>query len=410
MSRSPVVAHAESVRDAIRADVNEGLLALLDFANANAVTPRLKHEALLLKFNQREMGPADLDGVRKRMLDLVGRIEKDHETHWDRSEADALDQRLSEIQTQYLKGPPLTNPAFIGQGLGKRYRGFRLDGVDLTLRPGEVTAVVGQNANGKTTLLRIVAGVLRADEGTLEYPLLSTGKTLDWATIKTHIAYLPQELPPWPGVLRDSLHYEAALHGILGQDNEREVAFISERLGLSEHLDKRWAQLSGGYRLRFALARVLIWKPRLLVLDEPLANLDVIAQSRLLQDLVDLARSPRYPLAVLMSSQHLHELQAVASWFTFLRDGHVVFNGPVDEIGSSRTYNVYELTTPASATLLKDLFHDPRYEEPSHDGVSYTIKTGIDVDAHAVLRKLMDAGVEVTYFRDVSRSIKRLFE
>jgi ABC-2 type transport system ATP-binding protein len=407
----PLDTAADQVREAIRRDVSAGCAALVDFATARAVTPRLKHEALLLRFNQRDATSSDeVKDLEQQMLDLVQRIQTDNAERWSAAAVAEQRQRVGEIQLHYLSQKPASTPAFVSKGLGKRYPGFHLRGVDLELRPGEVTAVVGQNANGKTTLLRIVAGDLRADEGAVQYPSLLAGSGLRWAEIKSQIAYLPQELPAWPGILRDNLHYEAALHGIVGQDNEREVAFFVERLGLREHWGKRWAQISGGYKLRFALARVLIWKPRLLVLDEPLANLDIVAQSRLLQDLLDLARSPRYPLAVLMSSQHLHELEAVASAIIFLRNGEVAFNGPMQEVGSDRSYNVYELGTSSSPEVLKDLFNDPRHGEPFHNGVSYVLKTGIDVEAATVLRKLVDSGINITYFRDVSRSIKSLFQ
>lgn len=411
MNAIPLAIAADQVRETIRRDVRAGCAALVGFATARAVTPRLKHEALLMRFNQGDSDtPEEVNALEGQLLDLLQRIETDSAERWNAGEASEQRQRRGEIQLHYLSQKPASLPAFIGKGLGKRYPSFHLRGVDLELRPGEVTAVVGQNANGKTTLLRIVAGELRADDGVLQFPSLSTESGLNWAEIKSQIAYLPQELPAWPGILRDNLHYEAALHGILGQDNEREVAFFVERLGLREHWGKRWPQISGGYKLRFALARVLIWKPRLLVLDEPLANLDVLAQSRLLQDLLDLARSPRYPLAVLMSSQHLHELEAVASGIVFLRNGEVAYNGSMRDVGSERGYNIYELGTSSDPAMLKGLFDDPRYGEPFHNGVSYVVKTGIDVDAATVLRKILAAGIHVTYFRDVSRSIKSLFE
>ncbi|HTQ06459.1 MAG TPA: ABC transporter ATP-binding protein [Polyangiaceae bacterium] len=404
---------AERLRELIRKDVHGGLSALVDFANARAVTPRLKHEALVLKGSQREVTSAEeLRAVERQMLELTRRIEADHAARWNEREAEAKRERLDDVRAEYLSRVPEMPPVAVGRNLGKGYPGtdFRLTGVNLTLRPGEVTAVVGQNANGKTTLLRTIAGELRADEGSLHYPGLSQKEAGDWANIKAQIAYLPQDLPVWRGSLLDNLHYDAALHGLLGDDNEREVEFFTERLGLSEHVHKRWAQLSGGYKLRFALARVLIWKPKLLVLDEPLANLDIVAQSRLLQDIVDLARSPRYPVAVLMSSQHLHELEAVANNVVFLRKGDVVFNGSMQDIGEHRSYNLYELGTTSDPERLRELFDDPRYEAPFHNGVSYVIKTATNVQAAAVIAKLLGANIQITYFRDISRSIKSLFE
>lgn len=403
---------AEQLRTTIRGDARNAFGALLQFAEAHAVSSRLKHEAILARLDQPNGDdPQQLEQLEQGLLDLVSRIETDHVEHWDAEAVAARHAALEETRVQWVERSRGVPPVCKAAGLGKRYArsDFYLRGVDLELRPGEITALVGQNANGKTTLLRIVAGELRHDEGTLEFPGLCGGR-LNWSVIKSQVAYLPQDLPTWQGGLRDNLHYEAALHGILGADNEREVAYVVERFGLREHLSKRWSKLSGGTKLRFALARVLVSRPKLLVLDEPLANLDVLAQSRLLQDLIDLARSPRYPQAILMSSQHIHELEAVASSIIFLREGEVVFNGPIDAIGDARRYNTYELDISISLEELAALFSSLRCDPPYSNGVSYVLKTPLDVDAKAVLQKLQSADVDVTYFRDISHSAKRLFQ
>lgn len=408
-----VDALAERVRRVIRSDPREGAIALVLFASTNAVTPRLKHEALLLKFNQAEAGVGRTDQhVERHMLDLVDRIERDCAQYASAGDMVARQRAWEKLREHYLAEIPASEPVVSAKRLGKRYRNtdFHLAGVDLTLRAGEITAIVGQNAHGKTTLLRIVAGELRADEGILSYPILEQTGPRDWIAIKSQIAYLPQELPSWSGSLIDNLHYAASLHGVYGQDNEREVDFVIERLGLRAHLGKRWSELSGGYKMRFTLAQVLTWKPKLLILDEPLANLDVVAQSRLLQDIVDVARSRRFPLGVLMSSQHLHELEAVANTMVFLNAGNVVFNGLVSEIGSIREHNLYELGAEVDAIQLRQVLEGLLVGEPQHNGVSHVLRTPREVETRHMLQRLLERGIDVRYFRDISRSIKSLFE
>jgi ABC-2 type transport system ATP-binding protein len=298
-------------------------------------------------------------------------------------------------------------------GLGRTYRksGFRLHGVDLSLRRGEITAVVGENANGKTTLFSLIAGEIRHDEGSLSYPLLDpgSGAEVDWIAVKEQMAYVPQELPAWYGPLTDNLAYEAALRGIRGEANDRAVQFVIERLELADHLAKRWNQLSGGFKLRFALARALVWKPKLLLIDEPLANLDFRAQQVVLRDVRELADSYRYPMAVLISSQHLHEIEAVADDILFLRNGAVVFNGPIDQLGEARERNTFELGTPMDEGELRARL-EPVTARMSHTGVSWLINTPLDITGADLLKALLREGVQVDYFRDISRSIKQLFQ
>jgi ABC-2 type transport system ATP-binding protein len=317
------------------------------------------------------------------------------------------------VQAHFLGTPPPRDSVVIARGLEKSYPGtdFQLSGVDLNLHLGEITGVVGQNAHGKTTLLRMIAGELQPDAGSLEYPMHDQhGAHIDWVRVKSDIAYLAQELPPWVGSLEDSLRYKAALHGILGKDNDREVNYIVERLGLAEHLDKRWEQLSGGYKLRFALAGVLVWKPRLLIMDEPLANLDVRAQTNLLQDIRDLAGSFRHPMAVLMSSQHLHEVEAVSERIVFLREGGVIYSGPMADVGADRRHNAYELGTSLSLSDLSKRLASGGFVTDLHfNGVTFVLETSLETDYRKLLEQFLEADVDVEYFRDISRSTKRLF-
>jgi len=158
---------------------------------------------------------------------------------------------------------PSTSIVFDGKGISKTYKGgsirFTIDPpINLTLKLGEITAVVGENGSGKTTLLRIVAGNLRKSEGEISYPYLTKNNKIDLYSIKQQIAYIPQELPKWYGLLANNLHFAASIHGITGQKNEDEVDFVISRLDLDKYRQATWGEISGGYRMRFSLARVLI--------------------------------------------------------------------------------------------------------------------------------------------------------
>jgi ABC-2 type transport system ATP-binding protein len=404
---------ADRVRQVIRRDPRDGAAALVTFASASATSTKLKHEALLLKFSQGEaQARPHSHELEKQMLELVDRIALDHAQHADDAQVAVRQQAWQALRQRLSAEPQVDQPILLARGLCKRYKrtSFQLEGVDLQLRAGEIAGLVAQNAHGKTTLLRMVAGELRPDEGSLLYPLLARSEKRDWVAIKSQIAYLPQELPAWHGALLDNLHYSAALRGLRGQDNEREVQFIVERLDLRPHLAKTWSGLSGGYKLRFSLAHVLLGKPKLLVLDEPLANLDPLAQARLLRDITDLSRSRRYPLAVIMSSQHVRELEAVASTMIFLNAGRVEFNGPVSAIGRSRDYNAYEIGGSVDPVLLRSVLGGSLMAEPQHNGVSYVLRTRRDVGAKQILQRLLDHGVEIWLFRDISRSLLSMFE
>jgi len=402
------------VKARIATDAVQGSGFLMDFAGTYAVTAMLRHTALILKLNYTKATDIpDKERLQSQMLALVDEIVKDYQAHAHSETARQAQEARKQVEAHFRQVSPPRDVVFACEGLGKTYKKsrFSLKNVTLTLRLGEITGVVGENANGKTTLFRLIAGELRHDAGSMAFPALQgdDDRPIDWIEVKEHLAYVPQELPRWYGPLQENLQYEAALHSMLGEDNEREVMYIIERLDLAEQLDKRWTELSGGYKLRFSLARALVWKPKLLVLDEPLGNLDFKAQQVILQDLRDLANSLRYPMAVLISSQHLHELEAVADNILFLRQGEVTYNGPITELCEARQYNTFELDCSLDLHVLRERLQGFPYHRLYHNGLSYVITTPLHLGYRELLQRLLAAEVEIEYFRDISRSIKQLF-
>ena len=168
---------------------------------------------------------------------------------------------------------------FSAKQVSKSYshNGFHLHNIDFSLEAGKISGVVGENGNGKTTLLRIVAGDLSFDEGELKYFGDNSIEYLGWEAIKTRVAYIPQRIPRWYGGLRHNLIFEAAIRGIRGRAADNLIDDLVDKLGLAEYIHLKWKEISTGYRLRFQLAKMLIGSPDLLVLDEPIANLDINA-------------------------------------------------------------------------------------------------------------------------------------
>jgi ABC-2 type transport system ATP-binding protein len=158
-----------------------------------------------------------------------------------------------------------------------------------------------------------------------------------------------------------------------------------------------------------SLAKALIWKPSILILDEPLANLDVNAQTLVLNDLKDLAHSFANPICVLISSQHIHEIENIADNIIVLEEGNVKYNGKRSDFGIQNDYHVFEVTTSVNPTILEQaITHLPNAILRSH-GYYYTIKTPPTVTSQMVLNHLYQQEITLDYFRDISRSVKQMF-
>jgi ABC-2 type transport system ATP-binding protein len=291
--------------------------------------------------------------------------------------------------------------------LVKQYNksGFKFGPIDLRLVSGQLTGVVGENGNGKTTLLRLIAGDIALSSGSISFPALQ-GKT--WYDFKNQIAYIPQQSERWYGLLKNNLHFSAANHGILGSQNLQQVNYIIHRLGLSRYENATWSQISTGFRLRFELAKALVWKPKLLILDEPLANLDVNTKLLVLQDLKMLSQSKKYPLSIILSSQQLHEIEKIVDNLIFIKNGQVIFNDKVAQLGSQRQSNTIELSGSFNREQLYEYLEGIQILSLSDSGNSFIVNLPIEVKPSEVLQKIL-LHSEVDYFRDISKSSRKFF-
>jgi len=289
-------------------------------------------------------------------------------------------------------------------GVSKTYSNgnFTLSPVSFAVSTGDILGVVGENGNGKTTLLRCLAGQLAIDSGSVHHTQI---REPGYYAIKHQVAFIPQRIPRWYGLLKDNLHFSAAIAGVHDDENELMVNFMLERLGLTRYANFTWNQISSGYRTRFEIARVLLQKPSLLILDEPLANLDINAQQTILTDLRFMAKSIKHPMGVVLSSQQLHEVEKVADNVLFIKRGSCVFQTK-EKTETVKSY-VLELETVAGRDDLVRVLGEDNVSIQFNGGF-YTI-TSTAHSAQDMLNKLVSRQVNITYFRDITYSTKRFF-
>ncbi len=390
-------------------------------------TPEIRQQAALLRTHILEL----LDVVTEKLQEQLNRSDPQSATpirpisasispeeEWTSPEHPTGNtQGAIETHDAPATGPPekaISSDAIIfeGRGLTQSFQTrsitFALKPIDVILKQGEITALVGENGSGKTTLLEIIAGLVKGKNGYLTYPGLTSDRK-DWYSIKRQTGYIAQDLSGWYGLLADRLHFAASMQGIRGDENEEEVKFIIYRLGLEAYRNAKWEQISGGYRTRFELARVLVRKPKLLVLDEPLANLDVNTQILFLEDLRDLVRSVAHPMAVLVSSQHLHEVESVADNVIFLKGGEALYNGSVEDFGEDRDENCFEILSDISKADLMEILETVAYKRIETAGDHYIIYTAREVSTIDFLNIFVEKGISLKLFRDISKSTRKLF-
>ena len=329
-----------------------------------------------------------------------------------------LHERVSSLlQIISNAAPPLTAPAqqpkLKAVSIGKTYNhgSFSLSALDIELHPSQIIGLVGENGNGKTTLLRLLYGELLPDTGTLSYHLQSIPANYSFYDIKTRLSFIPQRPAAWYGSLMDNLQFTATHYGFKGRSNFLWTEMICARMGLRPFRTYNWKRISSGYKMRFELAKALLKKPEILLLDEPLANLDVLAQQVILEDLRFLAQSTHMPLGIILSSQQLYEVEKVSNQVIFLKQGKAKYQHTKSDTElPGATPLIIELETTASREKLQELFAPVGLQHISFNGGVYIIYFEAGIQASEVIRRLGEGALPLKYFRDISSSSRRFFD
>jgi Cu-processing system ATP-binding protein len=210
------------------------------------------------------------------------------------------------------------------QGLRKRYGALDvLQGVDATISMGKITGIVGPNAAGKTTLIKSILGLTRADSGTIEVEGVRVNGD---ETYRRRIGYMPQ-------IARFPSNLTAAELLAMLRELRPDAPDIDDDLirtfGLGLELSKKLDNLSGGTKQKINAVAAFLFKPALLILDEPTAGLDPRSSSILKDKILDERRVGK---TFIITSHVMSELEELADEVIFISEGRVRFSGTLEQI------------------------------------------------------------------------------
>ena len=209
-----------------------------------------------------------------------------------------------------------------------------LEGLELSVPAGSLTAILGASGSGKTTLLRVLAGLLRADRGTIEIGgRIVDGRGEHVPAERRHVGYVPQE-----GALFPHLTVKANItFGLARRERRGGARELLETVGLTDLAGRYPHQLSGGQQQRVALARALAVRPEIVLLDEPFASLDAGLRANVREDVQAILRKTR--TTTLLVTHDQDEALSTADQIAVLRDGqiaqcatpHDLYAKPIDQ-------------------------------------------------------------------------------
>jgi ABC-2 type transport system ATP-binding protein len=205
------------------------------------------------------------------------------------------------------------------QQVHKRYGAVHaLDGVSLEIRKGEFFGLLGPNGAGKTTLISILAGLARADSGSIV--VMGHDVVTGYRQARRSLGVVPQELVFDPFfTVRETLLIQSGYFGL--RENGAWVDEIIERLDLAEKAHVNMRQLSGGMKRRVLVAQALVHKPPVIILDEPTAGVDVELRQGLWRFVKELNQAGH---TVVLTTHYLEEAEALCSRIAMLKQGRIV--------------------------------------------------------------------------------------
>lgn len=243
------------------------------------------------------------------------------------------------------------------RGMTKRFGSMTaVDHIDLQVASGEICGFLGPNGSGKTTFIRMLCGLLRADEGS--GTCLGRDVIAETEAIKRHVGYMTQKFSFWEDLtIAENLDFVARMYGI--ENRTQAVKESLDRLGLQQRKHQLAGQLSGGWKQRLALAACLIHRPRLLLLDEPTAGVDPKARREFWEEIHALAAEG---LTFLITTHYMDEAERCHR-LAFILRGRLLAHGTVAEVIESAGLTTWSVTGPDLRRLATELHKRPGVEQ-----------------------------------------------
>lgn len=222
---------------------------------------------------------------------------------------------------------------------GSKKTTHALKGVSLQMREGEVLGLLGPNGAGKTTLISILIGLEEATKG--EAFIFGEDVSKGMQSTKSKVGIVPQELINHGYFdINEVLQFHSGYFGI--KNNQEYIDYLLTKLGLMPHKHKKVRELSGGMKRRFLIAKALVHKPKLLMLDEPTAGVDIELRNSLWEFVKELNQSGT---SILLTTHYLEEAENLCDRVGIIHKGELKTVGPTKDLVKSLTQREVHILT-----------------------------------------------------------------
>lgn len=297
----------------------------------------------------------------------------------------------------------MTTPALAIQNLVKTYDGkVAVNDLSFTIEPGEIFGLLGPNGAGKSTTINMIGGVTRIESGSIR--IFGYDNQREYRMTRRTVGVMHQEIVIDNFFTIDqALRLHAGYYGVPDDPAWRKM--LIERLGLGDHLHKVMIKLSGGLKRRFMIAKALIHKPSLLILDEPTAGVDV----ELRLTLWDFVREiNRQGTTILLTTHYLEEAQQMCGRIAIMNHGDMIALEETDAL-LKRLGTQSILVTLAQPLAKLPLELQNFNAELSENGTQINVVVTAEQTSGALLQVLCRLGLEMIDVETRRASLEKIF-
>ena len=279
-----------------------------------------------------------------------------------------------------------------------------LKGIDLDVKSGEFFALLGSNGAGKSTLIGIISSIINRSSGEVRingYDLLKNP-----AQAKKHVGIVPQEFNfnVFEPVI-EILINDAGYYGIPAKEARRRAEKYLRQLDIWDKHRASARELSGGMKRRLMIARALIHEPKLLILDEPTAGVDIEIRRTMWNFLREVNKNG---VTIILTTHYLEEAENLCQRIAIIDEGTIVKQGLIGELvkQSDRQYYVLSITQPKDSTLAKLTRHKEIIRISDQE---LEVEVSADYTLGSVFSTLSQLGIEVQNMRNKYNRLEELF-
>lgn len=210
--------------------------------------------------------------------------------------------------------------------------------VNLQIEDGQIYGLLGPNGAGKSTLIGMISGAIRPDPDSGEISIFDCSILKQREKAKNLLGVVPQEIVIEPAfTVHEVLYYFSGMYGVSARDRNQRIPEVLEALDLADKTHERARFLSGGMKRRLMIAKAILHRPRLLILDEPTAGVDVALRQRIWELVRDLNRQGT---TIIFTTHYLEEAEQLCDSMTVIHKGKVIKEGKVREIQEEFSKNL----------------------------------------------------------------------